>query len=86
MPNMLIQQFEVDITKASHIRLVVLENQCIGNPQYRGEQDNDPSNNTDCVSASDQEQNVRAAELQAMAEESYATGGYQTKTVFAWTE
>jgi extracellular elastinolytic metalloproteinase len=85
MPDMLIKQFEVDIANASHIRLVVLENQCIGNEQYRGEQDNDPVNNTDCLSASDQEQNVRVAELQAMAEESYATGGYQTKTVYAWT-
>jgi extracellular elastinolytic metalloproteinase len=86
MPNMIIKQFEVDIANASHIRLVVLDNQCTGNPAFRGEQDNDPSNATDCVDASDQETRVRVAELQAMAEEPFAKGGYQTKTVFAWTE
>ena len=35
------------------MRLVVLDNQCTGNPAYAGEQDNDPVNNTDCVAGSD---------------------------------
>jgi len=34
--------------KASHVRIVVLTNQCTGNTAFQGEQDADPLNGTDC--------------------------------------
>jgi extracellular elastinolytic metalloproteinase len=80
MPDMLIKQWEVDTPMIDHLRLVVVDNQCTGTAAYHGELDNDPSNATDCVSASDKDSTVRIAELQAMVEEPYATGGYLTST------
>jgi len=72
MPNMIIKQFNVTDMNADHVRLVVLDNQCTGNPAYAGEQDNDPTNDTDCVAASDQDGRVRVAELQVFTKASYA--------------
>ena len=71
MPNMLIKQFDVTAMNADHLRLVVLDNACTGNPLYHGEQDNDPANDTDCVAASEQGGNVRIAELQALSAKPY---------------
>jgi extracellular elastinolytic metalloproteinase len=39
-------------TRATHIRLVVLNNQCTGQSSYQGEQDNDPTFSTDCRTTS----------------------------------
>jgi hypothetical protein len=56
--------------RATHIQLVVLSNQCTGNPAYQGEQDNDPANTTDCRTGNPaaglppRGNDVRAAELQ----------------------
>jgi hypothetical protein len=50
--------------KATHVRLVALENQCTGYAGYAGELDNDPTNDTDCKSASDRGSIVHAAELE----------------------
>ena len=56
--------------RATHIQLVVVSNQCTGNPAFQGEQDNDPANTTDCrignVAAGlpPRGNDVRAAELQ----------------------
>ena len=63
-PSLTLRGFDVPDTQATHVRLVVLENQCTGTAAYRGEQDSDPSNATDCVDASTRENEVRAAELQ----------------------
>ncbi|GAB6986125.1 M36 family metallopeptidase [Nocardioides pyridinolyticus] len=63
-PNLTLRSFAVPSTKAAAIRLVVLENQCTGFAGYAGEQDNDPSNATDCATASDRGTIVHAAELQ----------------------
>jgi extracellular elastinolytic metalloproteinase len=63
-PNLLFQTFDVPDTPATHVRLVALENQCSGTPEYAGEQDNDPLNATDCKAASDRDESVRAAELE----------------------
>ncbi len=63
-PNLTIRSFDVPDTAATHVRLVVLETQCTGGPDYAGEQDNDPLNATDCTTASTQGQNARVAELQ----------------------
>ena len=50
--------------RATHVRLVALENQCTGFAGYAGEIDNDPTNDTDCKSASDRGTIVHAAELE----------------------
>ncbi len=63
-PDLLLRTFNLTDTVATHVRLVVLENQCSGTPEYAGEQDADPLNATDCVSASDRDELVHAAELQ----------------------
>ena len=63
-PSLNLRGFDVPDTQATHVRLVVLQNQCTGTAVYRGEQDTDPANATDCVDASTRENEVRAAELQ----------------------
>ena len=63
-PNLLLRSFDVRDTRAAAIRFVALENQCTGYAGYAGEQDADPTNATDCKTASDRGQSVRAAELQ----------------------
>jgi hypothetical protein len=81
MPDMIIKQFTVTSMTADHIRLVVKDNQCTGNALYHGEQDNDPTNATDCVSASDMETIVRVAELQAFGAKPFVSGGVSTTTL-----
>jgi hypothetical protein len=63
-PYLTLRGFDVPDTKATHVRLVVLTNQCTGAPDFSGELDNDPANPTDCATSSEQADNVRAAELQ----------------------
>jgi hypothetical protein len=63
-PNLVLRSFDVPDVKAAAIRLVAVENQCTGFRGYAGEQDNDPSNATDCKTASDRGSIVHAAELQ----------------------
>jgi len=63
-PELIMRSFDIRRTRATHVRLRVLTNQCTGTPDYQGEQDNDPGANTDCTTASAQALNVRAAELQ----------------------
>jgi hypothetical protein len=63
-PTMLAKTFNIPDTTATHVRLVVLENQCTGQSQFAGEQDNDPLNDTDCKSASTADESARAAELE----------------------
>jgi extracellular elastinolytic metalloproteinase len=48
---------------ATHVKFVVVANQCTGQPSYAGDQDNDPNNNADC-NASVRASEVHAAELQ----------------------
>jgi hypothetical protein len=63
-PNLTMRSFDVPDTQAAAVRLVALENQCTGTAAYAGEQDNDPTNATDCKAASDADLSVRAAELE----------------------
>jgi hypothetical protein len=63
-PNLNLRSFDVPATRATHVRLRVLTNQCTGTPGYQGDQDDDPRNVTDCEDGSTQDLNVRAAELQ----------------------
>lgn len=64
VPDLTLRPFNVPDTAATHVRLVVLQNQCTGAPEYAGDQDNDLTNDTDCVRATDRDTQVRAAELQ----------------------
>jgi len=63
-PNLILRGFDVKDTRAAALRFVALENQCTGYAGYAGEQDNDPTNDTDCKTASDRGQSVRAAEFE----------------------
>ena len=67
-PELIIESFAVPKTKATHLRLEVLTNQCTGTPDYAGEQDADPRANTDCTTASSQALNVRIAEFQVFTQ------------------
>ena len=58
---------EIPNTKATHLRIEVLTNQCTGAPDYAGDQDDDPLNVSDCADGSVQDDNVRIAEFQAFA-------------------
>jgi uncharacterized repeat protein (TIGR01451 family) len=72
-PDLLLRNFDVPDTMATHLKLVVLQNQCTGTPAYQGDQDNDPTNDSDCVAGSSttnplltpKAPTVKAAELQA---------------------
>jgi extracellular elastinolytic metalloproteinase len=66
-PDQTLRGFDVPATRAAAVRLVALENQCTGNDEYAGEQDDDPNNATDCATASDRGTIVHAAELQVFA-------------------
>jgi extracellular elastinolytic metalloproteinase len=68
-PELIMRSFDVPQTKATHVRLRVLTNQCTGAPAYQGDQDDDPGNSTDCdettLAGFDvNDERVRAAELQ----------------------
>jgi extracellular elastinolytic metalloproteinase len=71
-PNLIFRTFDVPDTTATHVRLVVVSNQCTGGGAYAGEQDADPANTTDCAAGSAQDENVRAAELQVFSSASSA--------------
>ncbi len=64
-PNLIMRDFRFDPVRATHLRLVVLTNQCTGGPDYQGDQDSDPTNDSDCVSGSSEGQEVSAAEFEA---------------------
>jgi extracellular elastinolytic metalloproteinase len=68
-PELIMRSFDVPKTKATHVRLVVLSNQCTGFAGYSGEQDNDSRANTDCATAAPAtaSQTVRAAEFQVFS-------------------
>jgi extracellular elastinolytic metalloproteinase len=71
-PELIMRSFVVPFTDATHVRLVVLHNQCTGQPAFSGAQNpsNDPNVNPDCVNGgitgtpTTAEQNVGARELE----------------------
>jgi extracellular elastinolytic metalloproteinase len=65
-PDLILRSFTVPTTDATHVRLVVVHNQCTGGPDFTGaaNPDNDPLNNPDCVSGSTADDQARATELQ----------------------
>jgi extracellular elastinolytic metalloproteinase len=71
-PELIMRSFDVPQTKATHVRLAVVTNQCTGGPAYQGDQDDDPANSTDCDETTLPGFNVngtrvRAAELQVFS-------------------
>jgi hypothetical protein len=67
VPDLLFREFNVPDTAATHVRLVVLDNQCTGAPEYAGDQDpGDLSNNPDCKTSIDSTafDDIAAAELE----------------------
>jgi Fungalysin metallopeptidase (M36) len=49
-PVLILREFDIPNTRATHLRLVVETNQCTGGSQFQGDQDADPVNNSDCDS------------------------------------
>ncbi|MGH2572199.1 MAG: M36 family metallopeptidase [Actinomycetota bacterium] len=47
-PDIILRTFQFPTVNATHLRIVVLHNQCTGNAAFQGEQDADPLNTTDC--------------------------------------
>ncbi len=47
-PQLNLRSFDFPAVTASHLQLRVLSSQCTGNPDFAGEQDEDPFTNTDC--------------------------------------
>ena len=69
---MILREFDIPNTKATHLRLVAVTSQCTGGPAFQGEQDADPTFTTDCdsnVAAGASRSFVRAAEFQAFSQE-----------------
>jgi extracellular elastinolytic metalloproteinase len=78
VPDLLLRPFDVRDTKATHVRLVVRDNQCTGGPDFQGETnpDSDPNFNPDCDTETKTPDRrvlnppfnqVRAAELQVFS-------------------
>jgi extracellular elastinolytic metalloproteinase len=79
-PELVLRDFGLDGGRRyTHVQLVVLHNQCTGQPAYQGEQDSDPANATDCrigtlPALPSRANDVRAAELQVFAERHSVSG------------
>ena len=65
-PDLLLRTFQLPTTTATHVKLVVVSNQCTGSSDFHGEQDQDPANATDCRTTAIANQ-VRVAELQLLS-------------------
>ena len=63
-PDLQLIRFDVQDTTATHVQLRVLSNQCTGAAIFQGDPDADPANDSDCTRGSEQDEVVRAAELQ----------------------
>lgn len=72
-PQLNARAFDFPAVEATHVQLRVLTNQCTGTPEYAGEQDSDPLNDTDC-SATDSGKAVRATEFQVFSAAPEAEG------------
>ncbi|MBA2639071.1 MAG: M36 family metallopeptidase [Nocardioidaceae bacterium] len=93
-PQLIFREFDVPDRQATHVRMVVLDNQCTGNDQYHGDQDNDPLVNSDCrtnaaaefpfdpepdeLILAPQDTTVRAAEFQVFSAGGEGGGGSGT--------
>jgi len=67
-PDLIIRTFQLSApVTATHLRLVVKTNQCTGIPGIQTDDDNDPANDSGCVTGSARDNEVRAAELEAFS-------------------
>jgi uncharacterized repeat protein (TIGR01451 family) len=70
-PEMILRSFQLPSpVEATHVRIVVLDNQCTGDTDFQGTQDADPANPTDCTigappAVAERDTEVHIAELQA---------------------
>ena len=69
-PDLIMRRFKVKKVRATHLRFLVVSNQCTGQKQYHGEQDTDATNTTDCRDGSANDDTVRAAEFQVFSRSS----------------
>lgn len=65
-PELLMRSFDIPQTAATHLRFVMVTNQCLGGPAYAGEQDDDPQNATDCTTAYAGAQKMAVSEVQVL--------------------
>lgn len=64
-PDLNAQSFAIPRSRATHVRLEVLSNQCTGGEDFQDDKDSDPANNSDCpTGAPTVARVVKAAELQ----------------------
>jgi extracellular elastinolytic metalloproteinase len=68
--DLTLRSWDVPDTTATHVKLVVDDNQCTGQASFHGDQDNDPGVNADCVVGTGTHRNteVHAAELQVRSD------------------
>ncbi len=79
-PDLILRSFAVPATQATHVQLRVVSTQCTGNPRFAGEQDNDPTNNTDCSSSASGD-DVRASEFQVFTQSAPAAPSNLTAAI-----
>jgi hypothetical protein len=77
-----LRSFDLKDVPATMVRLVVKTNQCTGGPDFQGDQDSDPSNDSDCQSSANATK-VRAAELEVVSSAPTITSAAGTKVVQA---
>jgi extracellular elastinolytic metalloproteinase len=78
-PELQLRAFDLlDTVTATHVKLIVVNNQCTGQPAFQGEQDQDPNNATDCRDTIVANQ-VRAAELQLFSSSATVDGAYMAE-------
>ena len=75
-PDMTLRGWQLPSTTATHVKLVVLTNQCTGQTSYQGDQDKDPANNADCRTGTgtSRANEVHAAELQLFSSAATVSG------------
>jgi hypothetical protein len=83
--DMALRTWNVPSTTATHVRLVVRDNQCTGQESFQGDQDNDPGNNSDCrvgnagAGLPPRHTEVHAAELQIQSSNPNVIGAVENK-------
>ncbi|HIZ98542.1 MAG TPA: M36 family metallopeptidase [Candidatus Janibacter merdipullorum] len=65
-PELKMRDFDIPRTRATHVRVELLTNQCQGGPAFAGEQDEDPDNETDCATGYDGADTIALSEVQIL--------------------
>jgi hypothetical protein len=73
-PDMTLRYFDADHTVVgTHLKFVVTSNQCTGQPSYAGDQDNDTTNDSDCLATS-RANEVHVSEVEVFGQNSTVDG------------